>query len=403
MPNTPLPAVEVLDSLITDAFYVVDSDDRIVVVNAAFRDMFDWDALGTARCRDTEFLPCHGSQCLRERCAMKDTVQSHEPRTVLRNAKGEAKTLSLTVTAGPVALPDGQPGTIIILRDVSDDVRLEAGYTQAVQSHQRRLNRSLEISEEMERRRLGRLAQLVAGVVHDVYTPLGVASAAAASILDRLRSGELRKIAQTHNIGEDFEDLEFGVEVVRRNLLRVDELIRKFRKLSAGQMVDVREDLDLGLSTREALQMWSREAKKANLQVDVIDQLTHGLFWEGYTGHLSQVVIALLANVKVHAYPDAKGGKIEVTLASREGPPPEFSVSVRDYGKGISPDILPNVFDPFFTTARSKGCTGLGLSIAQDIVTSIFGGTLQCESRPGAGATFTATFSHCPGSSHTAR
>jgi signal transduction histidine kinase len=162
-------------------------------------------------------------------------------------------------------------------------------------------------------------------------------------------------------------------------------------------MVDTREELDLGLSTKEALSLWSREAKKANLQVEVIDkELTPGLYWEGYAGLLSQVLAALLTNVKMHAYPDGKGGKIEVILASKEGMPPEFSVAVRDYGKGITPDVMPTIFDPFFTTARSKGATGLGLSIAREIVTSRFGGSLRCESTPGQGSVFIATFSHSP-------
>jgi signal transduction histidine kinase len=160
--------------------------------------------------------------------------------------------------------------------------------------------------------------------------------------------------------------------------------------------VDTREDQDMGLTIRDSLQLWNREGKKFNLTVDVIDNLTPGVYWEGYAGHMSQVMMALLNNVRVHAYPDGKGGKIEVILTSKEGPPPEFSVAVRDFGKGIAPDVMPTIFDAFFTTARSKGCTGLGLSIAHNIVSQIFGGTLKCESTPGQGATFTATFSHSP-------
>jgi signal transduction histidine kinase len=389
MSKAPLPSAEALSALIIDAYYIVDADDRIVSYNTAFRNMFGRSMMRTlreARCRDAAFLPCNGGQCLRERCAAEGAIHLYELETTGADGKGNPVALRLNVTAGPVTLPNGQPGTMIILRDVTDEAAIQAKYQKAQ-----------AVQQQLERQRREALAQMVAGVAHEVNTPLGVANAAAASIVDRLQNGELKKLAENPAISEDFGDLQLGTELIQRNLLRVDELIRKFKRLSAGQMVDTREELDLGLSTKEALQMWGREAKKANLQVEIIDKdLTPGLYWEGYAGLLSQVLTALLANVKMHAYPDGKGGKLEIILASKDGMPPEFSVAVRDYGKGIPADVMPTIFDPFFTTARSKGATGLGLSIAREIVTSRFGGTLKCESTPGEGALFTATFSHSP-------
>ncbi|HVE81543.1 MAG TPA: ATP-binding protein [Myxococcales bacterium] len=387
--------------MISDAFYIVDADDRIVSYNVAFRNMFPRSmvrSLREARCRDAAFLPCHGGQCLRERCAVEGAIRLDEIETTITNAQGEPESLRLIVTAGPVTLPSGQPGTMIILRDVTDEARIQAKYQEQMRLERERVARDEAVQKEKERQRREAIAQMVAGVAHEMNTPLGVANAAAASIVDRMGSGELKKLGEdkSSEVGEEFADLTLGVDLIRRNLIRVDELIRKFRKLSVGQLVDTREELDLGMSVREALQLWTRDGKKANLTLDIIDHLTPGLFWEGYAGHLGQVLMALLSNVRMHAYPDGKGGKIELTLASREGPPPEFSLTVKDFGKGIAPDVLPTIFDPFFTTARSKGATGLGLSIAQNIVTSIFGGTLRCESTPGNGATFVATFSHSP-------
>ncbi|HEY8209740.1 MAG TPA: PAS domain-containing sensor histidine kinase [Myxococcaceae bacterium] len=388
MSKAPLPSAEALSALIIDAYYIVDADDRIVSYNMAFRNMFGRAMMRTlreARCRDASFLPCNGGQCLRERCAAEGAIHLYELETTASDAKGNPVALRLNVTAGPVTLPNGQPGTMIILRDVTDEAAIQAKYQKAQ-----------AVQQQLERQRREALAQMVAGVAHEVNTPLGVANAASASIVDRLQNGEMKKLAENPAIGEDFADVQLGVELIQRNLLRVDELIRKFKRLSAGQMVDTREEMDLGLSTKEALSLWAREAKKANLTVEIVDKLTPGLFWEGYAGLLSQVITALLANVKMHAYPEGKGGKIELILSSKEGMPPEFSVAVKDYGKGIAPDIMPTIFDPFFTTARSKGATGLGLSIAREIVTSRFGGTLKCESTPGEGALFTATFSHSP-------
>ena len=80
---------------------------------------------------------------------------------------------------------------------------------------------------------------------------------------------------------------------------------------------------------------------------------------------------------------------------STPGPPPEFSVAVRDFGVGISLGNQPVSFDALLTTLQSIGATGMGLAIARHIVVEKFGGTLACESKPGAGSTFTATFPHC--------
>ncbi|HYV48715.1 MAG TPA: PAS domain-containing sensor histidine kinase [Myxococcaceae bacterium] len=395
MSLVPAPRAEALSELITDAYYIVDADDRIVSYNMAFRKMFGRSRMRTlreARCRDASFLPCHGDQCFRERCAAEGVIHLYELETAAADAKGNPIQLRLNVTAGPVTLPNGQPGTMIILREVTDETAVAARYQQAQ-----------AVQQQLERQRREALAQMVAGMTDELKTLLDVTDAAAAAMLGRLESGELKEIAEIAEalgVIEDLWDLQLGVELIRRNLLRVGELIVKLRKLGLSQIVDVRQELDLGLSTWEALRLWSREAKMANLKVDVIDHLTPGLPWEGFAGHFSQVVIALLSNVKMHAYPDGKGGRIEVLLSAKAGPPPEFSVAVRDFGAGISPDVQAKIFEPFFTTARKKGCTGLGLSIAQHIVADRFGGTLTCESRPGAGATFTATFSHCPGSSH---
>lgn len=391
----PEPSVATLGPLLTDAYYVVDADDRIVTYNTAFRMLFprsEARALREMRCRDAGFLPnCRDGRCLREDCERQGTIRLDEVETTIGG-----QNLRLIISAGPVTLAGGRKGTMIILRDVTDEARIQAKYQRMMEEARERAARDEAVSKEMERQRRESIAQMVAGVAHEMNTPLGVANAAAATIVELVEQSELKKLGDAPVVGDEIKDLQQGVKLIQRNLLRVDDLIRKFRTLSVGQLVDTREDLDLGQAVRDALQLWSREAKKASLNIEVINQLTPGLRWTGYAGHLSQVVMALLANVKMHAYADGKGGNIEVNLASKAGPPDEFSVSVRDWGKGIPPDTMPNIFDPFFTTARVKGATGLGLSIALNIVSSIFGGTLRCASAPGEGSTFTATFSHCP-------
>jgi signal transduction histidine kinase len=418
--SAPAPSAEALSKLISDAYYIVDADDRIVSANEAFHRMFPGlipRDLREMRCRDTAFLPCR-DRCLRERCEAQGVVRLSEIQTWSRDASGAPAMLQLNVIAGPVRLSDGEPGAIIILQD-DRNARVEALYQAAVQDELAQAQRRQAVATERRRQRREAVAQMVAGVAHEVNTPLGVANAAAASMVNRLGFGELEKLAKGPAVPEDYQDVQLGVELMQRNLLRVDELVRKFRRLSAGQMVDVREELDLGLSTREALQTWSREAKKANLAIEVVDRLTPGLLWEGYAGHLSQVLHELLSNVKRHAYPDGQGGKVVVTVSSTVVAPPEyqlsvrdfgrpnwrmskqpgavpsFSISVRDFGKGVSPDILARAADDLYSR-NTKVVSGMGLLAVRGIVEAIFGGALKCESHPSGGASFVATFSHCP-------
>jgi len=117
--------------------------------------------------------------------------------------------------------------------------------------------------------------------------------------------------------------------------------------------------------------------------------------WLGYPGHLSQVILNLIANAERYAY-DGQAGIVDVLVSvSQLQDTPEFRIVVRDYGKGIPKENLALIFEAFFTTGRSKGGTGLGLSIVRNIVGSVFAGTITCESTLGEGTAFKLAFSHC--------
>jgi signal transduction histidine kinase len=107
--------------------------------------------------------------------------------------------------------------------------------------------------------------------------------------------------------------------------------------------------------------------------------------WVGYRGLLTQVLMNLLTNVQRYAYPE-DGGAVEVLVSAEAG---GFVVQVRDFGAGIAPEALDQVFSPFFTTARGRGGTGLGLAIVQNIVVDGLKGKVEIASTPGTGTTVT--------------
>jgi signal transduction histidine kinase len=233
------------------------------------------------------------------------------------------------------------------------------------------------IKAEMELARHRALTEMVAGVAHEINTPLGIVRTAASLIQSRLAAGTT-------------EDLAEASALIERNIERAHRLVEDFKTLSVSQVSDTLEQLDLLQVVREIVELFSINARKAGLRVVVVDRLTPAdarTTWHGYRGRLSQVVLNLLTNVERYAYPNGGGGNVEIEVAPdvQDG----FVLSVRDHGRGIPETDLARVFDPFFTTGRARGGTGLGLAIVRNLVVDGLGGRVEIASTLGAGTTVT--------------
>jgi signal transduction histidine kinase len=145
---------------------------------------------------------------------------------------------------------------------------------------------------------------------------------------------------------------------------------------------------------QDILELFRINACQAKLQIEVYDHLPEGhKAWSGYPGHLTQVLTNLLFNIEKYAYPNQSGGTIEIGLrVDSELEPTYFVLTVQDFGQGIAPENLAQIFTPFFTTGRGQGGTGLGLAIVHNIVTDALKGTIAVESELNEGTTFTVIF-----------
>ncbi|HVE81536.1 MAG TPA: HAMP domain-containing sensor histidine kinase [Myxococcales bacterium] len=253
------------------------------------------------------------------------------------------------------------------------------------------------LREVMYRERRESIAQMVAGVAHEINTPLGVANAAAATLSELLSKPQFQQLRDKKDFEDDMADVLQGLNLIQKNIARADTLVRTFRHLSVGQLVDKREELDIRQCVQETIQLWSPQAQRSRITVKFIDQVdANCVKWIGYAGHLSQIILNLLTNASRYAYADGVGGPVDITLTSKlVDDRAHFTLEVRDHGAGIPKENMPMIFEPFFTTGRGKGGTGLGLSIVQNLVISIFGGTIKCESEVGKGTAFIIDFTHC--------
>lgn len=253
----------------------------------------------------------------------------------------------------------------------------------------------LRVETELQRHRA--LSQVVAGVAHELNTPLGIARTAA-SVLTEILAGEGASAGGEDGAGADartdvagaalpVRDMLEAADLLDRNILRAHKLVQDFKAVSVGQVVDERDSHDLLEVVREVVSLFEIEAKRANIEIELRDRLGDAeRTWVGYRGYLTQVILNCLTNAQRYAYPDGEGGEVEITVsATGDEADPGFAVSVRDFGVGIPEDALAKVFEPFYTTGRGKGGTGLGLAIVRNLVTSGLDGSIRIESAPGEG------------------
>lgn len=244
------------------------------------------------------------------------------------------------------------------------------------------------VRAEMERERYRSLAQLVAGVAHEINTPLGIVNTAASIIAESLSDERTTRLRADPATAAVIGDIEEAASLIQGNLARANKLVQSFKNLSVAQVIERREEVSLVAVIEEIVTLFGPQAKRANVDVMIVapDQ---PLQWIGYPGYLGQIVLNFLSNIERYAYPDGAGGKAEITLedAGEAG----YRIVVRDWGAGIAPDDLARVFEPFFTTGRARGGTGLGMAIVHNLVTTALHGTIAIDSAPGKGTTLTLT------------
>ncbi len=240
------------------------------------------------------------------------------------------------------------------------------------------------LSAHMEAEKQRALTQMVAGVAHELNTPLGVINTAVSIMARELASPEEMTVQRASDIAE-------SLELIRRNVDRAHHLVQDFKKVSVSQLTDEKEMVDISEAIQETVSLVMVHLKKSQISVKVHNKLPHEYRkWIGYRGFLSQIVINLLTNVERYAYPRGKGGVAEVTIELADEK--HYRLSVRDHGKGIAPEDQKRVFEPFFTTGRSIGGTGLGLAIVHNLISNALKGEIKFKSEEGKGTEFIVTF-----------
>lgn len=233
--------------------------------------------------------------------------------------------------------------------------------------------------------RLAALGKLVAGIAHEVNNPIGISLTVASSLAHRCAvfaselqaNGALRRSRL-----EDFiaRNRDASQQLVA-NLERAADLIQSFKQVAVDRSHADRRQFDLREATDQIVASLRPVLKKTRITLSV--DIPEGIVLDSHPGAYGQVLTNLFLNAVHHAFPDGQEGMITISATAVERNAVEISVA--DNGMGMSSEVLRQAFDPFFTTRRGTGGTGLGLHIAYNLVSQQLGGKLALESKPGHG------------------
>lgn len=236
---------------------------------------------------------------------------------------------------------------------------------------------------EMELERHRALSTLVAGVAHEVNTPLGIVNSAS-DLMSELTQQIAAAGRDLPHLTSLCNDLRESALLVQGNIARASQLIQRFKTLSSQQVSEARQRVSLPECIQDTLSLYAIQGRRVGIEVVFQSRLTGSPEWDGYPGYLSQILLNLLTNAERYAYPRGTGGRVEVDLSDRTvGDARRFDLVVRDFGTGIPVELQSFVFEPFFTTGREQGGTGLGLAIVYTLVHDSLQGQVELTSRPG--------------------
>jgi ligand-binding sensor domain-containing protein/signal transduction histidine kinase len=236
------------------------------------------------------------------------------------------------------------------------------------------------------REKLASLGSLVAGVAHELNTPIGNSLLMASSLRDktealaaRFDAALLRRSELEHWISSSQQ----ASALIMRSLNGAAELVNSFRQVAVDQASAQRRRFDLAQSCQEIGATMMKQVRLAGHQLELA--VPDGIVMNSFPGPLGQVLINFINNALLHAF-DAPGGRMLLSASTLDAG--RVRIEFSDNGRGIDPAHLGRVFEPFFTTRMGSGGTGLGLNIVYNIVTTLLGGTITVESAAGVGARF---------------
>jgi two-component system, NtrC family, sensor kinase len=279
----------------------------------------------------------------------------------------------------------------IALQGLQSMDRLERAVHERTERLEQQNAALLEAQSELVRQeKLASLGRLVAGVAHEINTPLGICVTATSHLVEELKltrqeldAGELTE----ETLATFFDVVDQSLRIMTTNTQRAAALVRSFKQVAVDQSSDDLRTFNLNAYLNEVLLSLQPKLKGRPVKVDL--QCPPDLVLDSFPGAVSQIVTNMVVNSLVHGYERDQKGTITMRVA-QDGDMVSFDYA--DDGAGMDEDTLSKLFDPFFTTKRGNGGSGLGAHILYNLATGALGGTVRAESEPGKGLRYHLRF-----------
>ncbi len=290
---------------------------------------------------------------------------------------------SRTLTGQLRATLDEQHASLAELEHQKAHVELAHGDLSSVLVTLKQAQANLITSEK-----LASLGSLVAGIAHELNTPIGNSLLTATALSDMVNEFE-KKYAdggiKRSALEAHMADTRLACGIMASSLSRAADLITSFKQVSVDQTSDKRRRFELGEVVRDTVATYAAQLRRANCRIEV--DVSPMLVLDSYPGGLGQVLSNLINNALLHAFDETKAAKI--VISAREIEHGQVMLNFSDDGVGMTPKTLHQVFDPFFTTKMGQGGSGLGMNIVYNVVTGMLGGSIGIASTPGTGTSVT--------------
>lgn len=238
------------------------------------------------------------------------------------------------------------------------------------------------ITQLAQSEKLGALGNLVAGVAHELNTPIGNSVMAASTFLDRVTQFELdaQKGLRKSTLEEFVRFSREAAQLVQDNLARAAELISAFKQVAVDQTSMRRRTFLLDECVDKTCATMAHVLRKGRHRLE--QSIPQGLAMHSYPGALEQILTNLISNSLMHGFEGREQGRIRIEA---HGSLDEVVLSYEDDGLGMAAETVRRLFEPFFTTKFGQGGTGLGMHICHNLATTVLGGQIAVRSLPGEG------------------